>query len=165
MKMNLKILTIGLACALMFFLDLAPLPTVSDAEAQYGSRNRVRRRSSRRTAVVVGSSVHAADQAQAQQQQAAAQQQTAAAQQQAAAAEAEAEAAKQQAAAAEAEAAAYKQQAAAAGPLPIGSVVTTLPPGCTTTAAGGVEYHVCGQNYYRTAFQGSQLVYVTTEKP
>lgn len=164
MKTLVKITLLGTFAVSMVVIDVPFLQLVSDAEAVAG----VRRRTARRTAVVVGSSVHAADQAQAaqaQQQQAAAQQQTAAANQQAADAEAQAQAAQQQAAAAQAEADAYKQQAQAAGPLPIGTVVTALPPGCTNTTSGGVEYYVCGQNYYRTAFQGSQLVYVTTEKP
>ena len=29
--------------------------------------------------------------------------------------------------------------------------------------SGGVEYYQCGKNYYRAAFQGSQLVYVTAK--
>jgi len=49
------------------------------------------------------------------------------------------------------------------GALPLGMVVQALPAGCTTTAAGGVEYYHCGANYYRAAFQGSQLVYVTAQ--
>ena len=28
---------------------------------------------------------------------------------------------------------------------------------------GGVDYYKCGVNYYRAAFQGNNLVYVTTK--
>ena len=121
----------------------------------------------RRTAVVVGSAASAsgsAKAAEAQQQTAAAQQQSAASQQEAAAAKQQAAAAEQEAAAAKQEAAAAKQEAAAAkGVLPLGSVVPTLPAGCVSTTAGGVEYQHCGGNYYRAVFQGSNLVYVTAQ--
>jgi hypothetical protein len=102
----------------------------------------------------------------AQQQAAAAQQQAAAAQQQAAAAQQQATAAQQQPAAAQQQAAAAQQQAAAAGAgksLPVGTVVPSLPPGCTPKTVGGVAYHVCGNDFYRAAFQGSTLVYVTAQ--
>ena len=83
---------------------------------------------------------------------AAAQQQTAAAQQQAAAA-------KQQAAAQRLPSAA----AAAGKPLPMGTVVSALPPGCVSTPVGGVEYYYGGGNFYRAVFQGNNLVYVTAQ--
>ena len=115
----------------------------------------IRRRTRRRTAVVVGTTAHAAGSSQA----AAAQQQTAAAQQEAAAAN-------ERAAAAEKEAAAAQQDAAIArGLLPFGTVAPKLPAGCVATAVGGVEYHRCGVNYYRAVFQGNNLVYVTTAPP
>jgi glucose/arabinose dehydrogenase len=160
MKTPIKVVVLGVCTVLMLVMDVPFLQTLDEAEAIAG----VRRRTARRTAVVVGGSAAAATSA--------ASQQAAAAQQQAAAATAEAEAAKQQAAAAEAEAEAYKQQAAAAqaaaapaasGALPIGTVVTTLPSGCTTMTSGDVQYFNCGSNYYRAAFQGSQLVYVTAQ--
>ena len=53
--------------------------------------------------------------------------------------------------------------APAAGALPLGTVVATLPAGCTQTTSGGVEYYKCGADYYRTAFQGANLVYVTAK--
>lgn len=133
---------------------------VPEAEAIYG----VRRRTRRRTAVVVGSAAAANT--------AAAEQQTAAAQQQAAAAEQEADAARQEADAANQEAEAAKQQAAAAAPpppeatgkpLPLGTVVAALPGGCTATPVGGVEYYYCAGNFYRAVFQGNSLVYVTAK--
>ena len=99
MNTILKIAAVAMALVLMLMADvpLLPVQLVPEAHAILGTR--------RRTAVVVGATVHAADSAQMAQ----AQQQTAAAQQQAAAAEKEAAAAKQEAAAA-------KQQAAAAPP-------------------------------------------------
>jgi hypothetical protein len=51
----------------------------------------------------------------------------------------------------------------AAQPLPLGTVVNTLPEGCTKQAVGGVEYHYDGANYYRAAFQGNELIYVTAQ--
>jgi hypothetical protein len=51
------------------------------------------------------------------------------------------------------------------GALPIGTVVASLPQGCTTSSVDNVEYYHCGQNYYRTAFQGNTLVYVTADPP
>jgi len=53
--------------------------------------------------------------------------------------------------------------APAAGALPLGTVVSALPAGCTQTTSGGVEYYKCGVDYYRTAFQGANLVYVTAK--
>jgi hypothetical protein len=65
-----------------------------------------------------------------------------------------------------------QQQAAAApappppasGPLPVGTVVAALPPGCVPAPISGVEYYLCSGTYYRPAFQGNNLVYVV-EKP
>ena len=146
MKTILKFAVIVTALVLMLIADvpILPLQLVPDAEAILG----VRRRAVRRTAVVVGSATAAAASAEiavANQQAAASQQQAAAAQQQAAAAQ---------------------QQAAAAGsgkPLPLGTVVSKLPAGCTSTPVGGVEYYYCGGNFYRAVFQGNSLVYVTAQ--
>ena len=159
MKMILKITVVVSAIFLM----------VPEADAVLGVR--------RRTAVVVGASVAAADSAKvagSQQQAAAAQQQAAASQQQAIAAQQQAAAAQQEAATARQEATAAKQQAAAAvapppaavaagTPLPIGTVVSALPPGCVSTPVGGVEYYYGGGNFYRAVFQGNNLVYVTAK--
>jgi hypothetical protein len=127
---------------------------VPEADAVLGVR--------RRTAVVTAAVVASADSAkvaQSQQQTAAAQQQAAAANQQAAAANQQAAAAKQQAAAATAP----PPPAAAGQPLPMGTVVSALPPGCVSTPVGGVEYYYGGGNFYRAVFQGNSLVYVTTK--
>jgi hypothetical protein len=98
-------------------------------------------------------------------QSAAAQQQTATAQQQAATAQQQAATAQQQAAAAQPPQAAAPQPAPAASgqAQPIGTVVTALPAGCTQTTVGGVQYSKCGATYYRAAFQGNNLVYVTAQ--
>jgi len=54
--------------------------------------------------------------------------------------------------------------AAPAGPVPIGTVVRTLPPRCVATPIGGVEYYNCAPGvYYRAAFQGNNLVYVAAQ--
>jgi hypothetical protein len=168
MKTILRIASVAAALVVMFLADVALL--VPDAHAILGVR--------RRTAVVAASAgaatAHAADSAQmaqSQQQAAAAQQQAAAAQQQSAASQQQAAAAKQEAEAAKKEAAAAKQQAATAPPvpaaagaaLPLGTVVGALPGGCVPTPVGGKEYYYCGGNFYRAAFQGNQLVYVTTK--
>ncbi len=100
----------------------------------------------------------------AQQQAATAQQQSATAQQQAAAAQQQSATAQQQAAAAQQPAAPAQPTAAAPGtPLPLGTVVATLPAGCVPTPVGGVNYYYCGGNFYEANYQGSSLVYVTTK--
>lgn len=53
---------------------------------------------------------------------------------------------------------------APAGPVPVGTVVSALPPGCVSTPIGGVEYYNCAPGvYYRAAFQGNNLVYVSAQ--
>jgi hypothetical protein len=41
--------------------------------------------------------------------------------------------------------------------------VQSLPAGCVSTPVGGVDYFYCGGNFYRAAFSGSNLVYVTAK--
>ena len=129
---------------------LLPIQIVSEAHAILG----VWRRAARRT-VIVGSAVVATDAA------AASASATAAAKTQAAAAQKQAAAAEQQAAAAQR--AAAPPPAAGGAPLPMGTVVSALPGGCTSTPVGGVEYYYCGGNFYRAMFQGNNLVYVTAQ--
>src|SRR5512139_85768 len=68
--------------------------------------------------------------------------------------------AQQQAATAQQQAAVAQQQAA--GAPAVGSTVQALPEGCTPLQKGGVEYQKCGNVYFRTAFQGNNLVYVVS---
>jgi hypothetical protein len=113
----------------------------------------VARRTTRRVVAVEATTVAAATSATTQQQAATAQQQAAVAQQQAATAQQQAAVAQQQAAAA---------SPAAAAPA-VGSIVTTLPPGCTQVTKNGVAYQQCGAVFYRAAFQGPNLVYVVAQ--
>jgi hypothetical protein len=71
--------------------------------------------------------------------------------------------AQQQAATAKQQSATAQQQAAAARPAgapAVGTVVNALPGGCVPEVKGGVEYQSCAGVYYRSAFQGNNLVYV-----
>lgn len=53
---------------------------------------------------------------------------------------------------------------APAGPVPVGTVVSALPPGCAPISIGGTEYYNCAPGvYYRAAFQGNNLVYVSAK--
>jgi hypothetical protein len=136
MKTTFKIAILATSLVLMLIADVPLLPEqlVPEADAIMG----VRRRTRRRTAVVVGSA--AAARTVASQQQAAAAQQPAA------------------------PAAPTAPPPAASGkPLPLGTVVSALPAGCVSTPVGGVEYYYCSGNFYRAAFQGNNLVYVTTK--
>jgi len=89
---------------------------------------------------------------------------SAASQQQAATAQQQAATAKQQEATAQQQAATAKQLDAAAARPPgapaAGAVVNALPAGCKPETRSGVEYQNCGGVYYRSAFQGNNLVYV-----
>lgn len=54
--------------------------------------------------------------------------------------------------------------AAAPGtPPPVGTIVTTLPPGCTQTDLNGVAYQRCGSTYYKPSMMGSTLVFVVAQ--
>jgi hypothetical protein len=79
----------------------------------------------------------------------------------AAAQAAAANAAAAQAAAANAAAAAAAAHAAASA-LPIGTMVPSLPPGCTSTVISGVNYFNCAGVYYRAGFQGNNIVYIVS---
>jgi len=143
MKIFIRILGVAAVFALLFLFDVISLGFVPEAEAIAG----VRRRTARRTAIVVGSSSAAAASS-ANAQAAAAQQQTAEAQQQTAAAQ-------QQTAAAQ-------QQAAAAAPAPAPTaMVASLPAGCVS--AGAVFQ--CGNVYYKPYMSGSQVVYGVVPGP
>jgi cobalamin biosynthesis Mg chelatase CobN len=179
MKKTLKRRALGLFLPVLCLADISPnaplmLGFARDAAAIVGmpftpvSAAGVARRTTRRVVAVettAATTAAASTTAAAQQQAAAAQQQAAASQQQAAAAKQEAEAAKKEAAAAKQQAAAAPPApaAAAGAPLPLGTVVAALPAGCTPTPVGGKEYYYCGGTFYRAAFQGNNLVYVTAK--
>ena len=138
MKTILKISVGAVALVSMILADVPfmPVQLVPEADAILG----VWRRHARRWAVVGTAAVATTAAATT----AAAATETAAAQQQAAAA-------------------AAPPPAAAGQPLPVGTVVSALPAGCTSTPVGGVEYYYCGGNFYRAVFQGNKLVYVTAQ--
>lgn len=74
--------------------------------------------------------------------------------------------AQEQAATAQQQAVAQQQAATAARQAAaVGTVVQALPSGCATAPKGGVEYYQCGGVYYRSAFQGNNLVYVVVQQP
>ena len=50
----------------------------------------------------------------------------------------------------------------AASVMAVGTMVSQLPSGCTTTVANGVQYFYCGSTYYRAAYQSGELVYVVS---
>jgi nucleoid-associated protein YgaU len=161
------------AVILLFLLVIADVPNLSvmlvpEALAFRG----------RGAAFAVGAAAGSAKSSGAEAEAAAAQQQAAAAQQQAAAAQQQATTAQQQAAAAQQQLAAEKEKTAAAQqqaalaqppvtapgkPLPLGTVVSALPAGCVSTPVNNVNYYYCGGNFYKAAYQGNTLVYVTTE--
>lgn len=153
----LKLAVTTLAVPLLYLGAEAPggAPTlVPSAQALIGlpftplSFAGVARRTTRRVYAVEATSVAAAAGAQ----------QTALAQQQAATAQQQAATAQQQQAVAQQQATVAAQQSGVRPAL--GTVVQTLPGGCTASPRGGVEYYDCGGVFYRAAFQGSNLVYV-----
>jgi multidrug efflux pump subunit AcrA (membrane-fusion protein) len=146
MKNVVKIVGVVAVFALLFLFDVISSDLVPEAEAIAG----VRRRTARRTAVVVGSA-SAAQVSAANANAAASQQQAAAAQQEAADANAQAAAAQQQAAAAQ-------QQAAAPAPT---AMVASLPSGCVSAGA----LFQCGNVYYKPYMSGNQIVYGVVPGP
>ena len=140
MKQFLKISIVISVAVLLFILDVSHQSQSQSPQYRYfelvpeaQAVLGVRRRSARR-GVVVGESMAASQQAAAASSQ-------------------------QQATAAPAQPAA----AATPGALPLGTMVTTLPAGCAAVTVGGVQYQHCGVDYYRTAFQGGNVVYVTAQ--
>jgi len=149
-----KALVVATALPLLYLAAVAPdaqlgLTLIREAHAIVGapatpmSVAGVARRSTVRAASASTAATSQQQAATAQQQQATGQQQAATAQQQAATAQ--------------------QQQAVAARPAgapPAGAVVNALPAGCKPETKSGVEYQNCGGVYYRSAFQGNNLVYV-----
>ena len=158
MKTILKFAVIATSLVLMLVADVPLLPVrlltvqlelVPEADAIMGRQRRTRRRG-----VAVG---YTAGKASASQQ--TSQQQTTNEQQQSATVQEQSATPQQQAAPAPT----APPPAATGKPLPLGTVVNALPAGCVPTPVGGVEYYYCGGNFYRAAFQGNKLVYVTTK--
>lgn len=139
MKNIVKIVGVAAGFALLFLFDVISLSVVPEAEAIAG----VRRRTARRTAVVVGSASAA---------------QVSAANANAAASQQQAAAAQQEAAEANAQAAAAQQQAAAPAPT---AMVASLPQGCVSAG----ELFQCGNVYYKPYMSGNQIVYGVVQGP
>ena len=144
MEKLIKITVVATGLAAFFLFDLISLGLVPEAEAIAG----VRRRTARRTAVVVGCASAALVSA--------ANANAAAAQQEAAEANAEAAAAQQQAAAAQQQSAAAQQPAPAPTPM-----ISAMPAGCVNTG----EVYQCGGVYYKPYLQGTTVVYAQVPGP
>jgi nucleoid-associated protein YgaU len=147
---------IAAAIVILLVVAIADVPYLSrtlvpDAQAFRG----------RGAAFAVGAAAGSASASSAEAEAAAAQQQAAAAQKQAAEAEKQLAAEKEKTAAAQAQAA--PTPVASGKPLPLGTVVAALPAGCTATPVDGVNYYYCGGNFYKAAYEGSTLKYVTTK--
>lgn len=137
MKTILKTAVLSVCAGLLFLVDVPPqFPLHVELVSEAHAVLGVRRRAFRRGAVI-GSSV---------------------------AAEETAAAAASQPAPAPAPAAAPPPAPAADGKsLPLGTVVSSLPAGCTSTPVDGVNYYYCSGNFYKAVFQGNNLVYVTAK--
>ena len=144
MKNVVKIVGVVAGFALLLLFDAISLNLVPEAEAIAG----VRRRTARRTAVVVGSSTAAAASASTAATQ---QQQAATAQQQSATAA-------QQSATAQQQSATAQQQAAAPAPT---AMVASLPAGCVSAG----QLFQCGDVYYKPYMSGNQIVYGVVPGP
>ena len=144
--LRISIITIVLGSMVMADIPQLPVQLVPDAEAIFGVRRRAFRRG-----VIIGAAAEGSAGATSQS--------SATAQQQSATAKQEAATDQQQSASVSPP----PQPAASGKPLPIGTVVSALPPGCVSTPVGGVEYYYGGGNFYRAVFQGNKLVYVTAQ--
>jgi hypothetical protein len=47
----------------------------------------------------------------------------------------------------------------------VGSVVSTLPPSCTSIVVNGVAYQQCGGAYYRPSYAGTTINYTVVNPP
>jgi len=61
------------------------------------------------------------------------------------------------------QAAAEAKAAAAKAPPPVGTIVTTLPPGCSQTKLNNVDYLRCGSTYYKPTMAGDTAVFVVSQ--
>ena len=61
------------------------------------------------------------------------------------------------------QAAAEAKAAAAKAPPPVGTIVTTLPAGCSQTKLNNVDYLRCGSTYYKPTMAGDTAVFVVSQ--
>ena len=61
------------------------------------------------------------------------------------------------------QAAAEAKAAAANAPPPVGTIVTTLPAGCSQTKLNNVDYLRCGSTYYKPGLVGDTAVFVVSQ--
>jgi len=94
---------------------------------------------------------------------AAAQANQAAAQANQAAAQANQAAAQASKAATDAKAPSAQAQQPPPSPPAVGTIVTTLPSGCTQTKLNNVDYMRCGSTYYKPAMVGDKVVFVVEQ--
>jgi len=47
----------------------------------------------------------------------------------------------------------------------VGSIVNTLPPGCTTIIRAGIAYQQCGSVWYQPQYAGNNVTYVVIQQP
>jgi hypothetical protein len=139
------------AVIILFLMFIADIPNLSEKLVPEAQAFRGRG-AAFAVGAAVGSASSSSDSASTSQQQAATSQQQAAT-------------AQQQSAMAQQQSATAQQQAAASSgtKLPLGTVVSALPAGCAPSTVGGVNYYYCGENFYQAMYQGSTLVYVTTQ--
>jgi hypothetical protein len=55
--------------------------------------------------------------------------------------------------------------AATAAAIVVGTIVSSLPPNCTTIVANGFTYHNCGGTYYQPRYAGGSVTYVVVNRP
>ncbi len=60
---------------------------------------------------------------------------------------------------------AYAAAAIVATAVVVGSIVNTLPVGCTTVYRNGFAYQQCGSTYYQPQFSGSSTTYIVVNNP
>ena len=65
--------------------------------------------------------------------------------------------------AAAANAAAAQRSADPGSAVPLGTIVPSLPSGCSSVVIGGVNYFNCAGVYYRAGFQGNKIVYIVSQ--
>jgi len=54
---------------------------------------------------------------------------------------------------------------APAAAVATGTIVSSLPSGCTTLTSAGTTYHSCNGVYYKPAFQADRIVYMAVDQP